>query len=287
MPKLQSILLATDLRPASRQAGKVAVQLAAAFGARIMPLHAIEPLPHWPVEQHRPHKEAPLRDLVAELRGQGVEVADPTLVVGPPADTILHQAQQVDAGLIVMGAGDRTGDFRAFCGPVALTVAEFAPQPVLLVRPGEPPIRFQKVLCPIDHSETARRGLEHAILLARQFGSELVVLSVVPEVNWLAAAMETGQFAAARTEYDKQWRAEFDKALAAANFDNVKMQREVRQGSADEQIAAAAQEHQADVLIMGATGRTGLARILLGSTTRRVLQRLPCSLLMVKDKAMV
>jgi hypothetical protein len=38
------------------------------------------------------------------------------------------------------------------------------------------------------------------------------------------------------------------------------------------------------VLVMGATGRTGLARVLLGSVTRRVLRDLPCSLLSVKDE---
>ena len=35
---------------------------------------------------------------------------------------------------------------------------------------------------------------------------------------------------------------------------------------------------------MGATGRTGLAQILLGSTTRRLLRQLPCSLLTVKQE---
>ena len=35
---------------------------------------------------------------------------------------------------------------------------------------------------------------------------------------------------------------------------------------------------------MGATGRTGLVRVLLGSVTRRVLRQLPCSLLLVKDQ---
>jgi hypothetical protein len=36
---------------------------------------------------------------------------------------------------------------------------------------------------------------------------------------------------------------------------------------------------------MGATGRTGIVRVLLGSVTRRVLRQLPCSLLLVKDQA--
>ena len=48
--------------------------------------------------------------------------------------------------------------------------------------------------------------------------------------------------------------------------------REFRQGSPHEQITAAARERGADLLVMGATGRTGLVRVLLGSVTRRVLR---------------
>ena len=54
-----------------------------------------------------------------------------------------------------------------------------------------------------------------------------------------------------------------------------------------EQIVTVAKDCQADVIIMGATGRTGLTRLLLGSTTRRVLQQLPCSLLTVKEADVV
>ena len=61
------------------------------------------------------------------------------------------------------------------------------------------------------------------------------------------------------------------------------MTKEVRHGLAHQQIILAAQEHQADLIVMGATGRTGLARVLIGSTTRRVLEHLPCSLLTVKQ----
>jgi nucleotide-binding universal stress UspA family protein len=49
---LQSILLATDFRPASEQAAEVAVRLASAFGSRVNLLHVLEPLPSWPVALH-------------------------------------------------------------------------------------------------------------------------------------------------------------------------------------------------------------------------------------------
>jgi nucleotide-binding universal stress UspA family protein len=45
---LQSILLATDFRPASQGAARVATRLAAAFGSRVSLLHVLEPVPWWP-----------------------------------------------------------------------------------------------------------------------------------------------------------------------------------------------------------------------------------------------
>jgi nucleotide-binding universal stress UspA family protein len=182
-----------------------------------------------------------------------------------------------------MGAGERSRFDRFSVGPVATAVIEHAAQPVLAVRPGDPAPRFQKILCPVDQSGPSGRGLRNAIRLARAFGGEVVILTVVPEVSWLTAAVVSGRLASARTEYESKWREEFERFLAGIPTHEVKATREVRHGKPHEQIIAAAREHQADVIVAGATGRTGLVRVLLGSTTRRLLEQLPCSLLVVKD----
>ena len=48
MKTLKTILFATDLLPASREAGDAAVQLASAFGSQVTILHVLEPVPLWP-----------------------------------------------------------------------------------------------------------------------------------------------------------------------------------------------------------------------------------------------
>lgn len=289
MRNVQSILLATDLRPASLAAANVAVQLASAFGSRVTLLHVLEPLPGWPValHEHRQKTEGPLREFGHQLTEQKVQVADSLIVIGPPADTIVRKANEIDADLILIGAGERSRFDRFSVGPVATAVIEHAPQPVLAVRPGEPVARFRKILCPVDQSGASGRGLRNAIRLARALGGELVILTVVPEVSWLTAAVETGQFADAKAEYETKWRDEFTAFLANIPTHDVKATKDVRHGAPHEQIVAAVQDHQADVIIMGATGRTGLVRVLLGSTTRRVLEQLPCSLLTVKEEDVV
>ena len=56
----------------------------------------------------------------------------------------------------------------------------------------------------------------------------------------------------------------------------------LRTGRPADEILEAVRQHDADLIVMGTTGKSGLSRILIGSTTRRVLNRLPCSLLTVK-----
>jgi nucleotide-binding universal stress UspA family protein len=283
---LQSILLATDFRPACQEAVQAAARLASAFGSRVSLLHVFEPLPWWPDAPRAIQEQAAalLRQVAADLTAQNVAVAEPLTEVGSPGDTIVRKAQDLDVDLIVMGAGDQSRFDRYSVGPVAEEVLELAPQPVLAVRPGGPAPRFKKILCPVDQSAASRQGLQNASRLARVFGGHLAVLTVVPAVSWLSAAAATGQFAGAAAEYETKWRSEFEQSLRGVSFAEVKWQAEVRQGAPDQQIIAAAREQQADLIVMGATGRTGLARVLLGSVTRRVLQQLPCSLLVVKQE---
>lgn len=289
MSVLQSILLASDFRPASKEAAQVAVRLASVFSSRVSLLHVIEPLPSWPVALNLFQDQAAslLRQLADDLTGQNVAVADQVVAVGPAGDTIVQNAQELDVDLILMGAGEESRFERFAVGPVAEEVLELAPQPVLAVRPGGPASSFKKILCPVDQSAVSRRGLLNAIRLARVFGGHLVVLTVVPTVNWLSAAVATGQMAGAATEYETKWRSEFEQFLQDIPFAEVKWQSEVRQGAPDQQIITAAREHQAELIVMGATGRTGVSRVLLGSVTRRVLQQLPCSLLAVKQEDVV
>jgi hypothetical protein len=86
------------------------------------------------------------------------------------------------------------------------------------------------------------------------------------------------------TQHEFAWRDEFERFLREVDFGQVRWRKELRKGRAAKEIIAAAEEHQSDVIVMGSTGRSGLARMLMGSVTRRVLQQLPCSLLTLKQE---
>jgi nucleotide-binding universal stress UspA family protein len=289
MRMLQSILFATDFRPASLAAEGAAVQLAGAFGSKVWPLHVLESLPGWPVALHEQREQVrPLLDEVARrLAAHKVAVAEPVVAIGPPVDTIVRRARDTDADLVLIGAGEKSrfGEFRS--GPIAEAVLQQATAPVLAIVPTEPPPRFKTLLCPVDLSEISVRAVDNAIRLARALLARVVVMTVVPEVSWVTAAVASGALAGAREAHAEAWRADFHRFVQKTDWSGVSWSPDIRYGRPPEQIAAAIRDHSADLLVMGSTGRTGLVRALLGSTTRRVLRDLPCSLLVVKDEDVV
>lgn len=287
MHMMQSVLLATDYRPASQAAEQVLVRLASVFGSTVTLLHVLEPLPSWPVAlvEEREQASKPLREMVRWLTNQKVEVKESAIAIGSPAETIIRKAEEYNADLILIGAGDRSRFDRFTPGPVADAVLQHASLPVLAVYPGGRTLQFRKILCPVDHSSVSSRGLRNAIKLTRAFDAELVVLSVVPEVSWLTAHVSKRSLQEeAFDRYQRQWREDFDRFIANHSFDGVKWTREVRLGSPHQQILAAVEEHQADLIVMGSSGRAGVARVFMDSVTRRILQELPCSLLSVKNE---
>jgi nucleotide-binding universal stress UspA family protein len=163
-------------------------------------------------------------------------------------------------------------------------VLQHAAKPVLAVRDGDPTVQFGKILCPVDMSATSARGLANALQLARAFRGELVVVTVVPTPHWLAGFPEIRNLPDGGTSNEHTWRDEFNQFLAMAGVGDIRCEHEIRSGQPHDEIIASARAHGADLIVMGSTGRTGLARILMGSVIRRVIQQLPCSILAVKQQ---
>jgi nucleotide-binding universal stress UspA family protein len=287
MKNLESILFASDFRPGSRDAAGVAVRLAASFGSHVTLFHVLEPLPHGrPALMHmnREHATAQMRELAGDLTNKRVVLDETATAVGHPADVITRKADEIGADLILIGAGEISRHDHFALGPNAAAIMQHASKPVLAVRPGEPAALFGKILCPVDMSAASMRGLLNAIRLAHAFGSHLLVVTVVPAPNWFELVVEAKSLAEIKAEHDRDWQASFEQFLLTAPLGNVSWAKEIRAGSPHTEIIATAAAHQSDLIVMGSTGRTGLARVLMGSVTRRVIQQLPCSLLTVKPE---
>lgn len=289
MRSLRTLLLATDFGHASKAVAVVTVRLARVFGTRVTPLHVVDVDSDSALIDYfrRQVGQLMMEPLVTMLAEEKIEAAHPVVLTGPVVDQVLRKADEIDADLIVVGAGEPRDDGTVAPGPIAEAVIQQARQPVLAIRPGTPPQAFRQILCPFDGSSTSLRGLKNAIRLAQAFQSQLTVLSVVPEVNWVTAAAEVGSLTHVHELYADRWEESFLAALNETDFGDVSWSKVVRCGSPAQEILATAAEKQADLIVMGATGKSGVMRVLLGSTTRRVLRKLPCSLLVVHDEDML
>lgn len=281
MRSLKSILVATNLTSANEQLFETVVNFAWSFGSRLTVLHVQPHHELGPLDAYCQGLEAKLTEEIAQrFANEHAGVNEIAIETGSPATTILRKANEIEADLIAISTGENSQRV----GPIAQAVIEHAHQPVLAVHPGQHNAKIQTVLCPVDMSSVSMRGLRNAIRLAKGFHAKLHVLSILPEVSWLTAAEQSGQLAHAQSAFAGQWVERLNQFLADADFQGVSWTQEVRKGYIDDEICAMAHQRQADLIVMGTTGMTGAAQILLGSTTRRVLQQLPCSLLTVKDE---
>jgi nucleotide-binding universal stress UspA family protein len=140
-------------------------------------------------------------------------------------------------------------------------------------------IAIQRVLCPVDSSEFSARALAHAVALARWYGAEVTVLHVYTAAPPPASIFEGGT-PPPLAEPDRQriheWVRSFTEPYLTAD---VASRIEIREGTAAAGIVEAAAN--ADMVVIGTHGRGGFERLLLGSTTEKVIRTAPCPVLTV------
>ncbi|NPB02313.1 MAG: universal stress protein [Methanopyri archaeon] len=144
-----------------------------------------------------------------------------------------------------------------------------------------------KILVPFDGSEVSERALRWALLDAAGHGIPIKVLYVVDE-RAVEAAAARGSAEAAREELRKKGERILDKVDEIAEelgCEDVKVEKKIREGVPWEEIVKEAEEDEdVNLIIMGSHGRTGITRVLLGSTAENVARHAPVSVLVVKKE---
>jgi nucleotide-binding universal stress UspA family protein len=141
--RFRTVMLATDMSPASQAATDTALELAATFGSRLLAVSVIDPgslrLPGGRfsarVDQVRAERERYAQELVARGRALGVAV-DFLVWEGDPGEAIVEAAQSEHADMIVVGSHGRGTVGRFLIGSVSDFVVRQASCPVLVVRTG-------------------------------------------------------------------------------------------------------------------------------------------------------
>jgi len=137
---------------------------------------------------------------------------------------------------------------------------------------------YRKILVAYDGTAFSDAALGEAIAIARDSDGEIAVVTAVERNTEMEAMAPELDRKFEEKAVDDLRRAE--KKVKAAGVKLVP--REISDDPPHEAVIEAAKELQSDIIVMGTHGRTGLMRLLMGSTTERVIGHAPCSVLVVR-----
>jgi nucleotide-binding universal stress UspA family protein len=136
---------------------------------------------------------------------------------------------------------------------------------------------IHEILYPTDFSECGRYAGSYAAMLARTFDASLHIL----HVPFAGFPLRKGEWADASSgELVRSGLVHAERLLHEAEFRGLQVRTSVMEGLIEEEIWKAAE--QADLIVMGTHGRTGLSRIMLGSVAEKVVGTARCPVLVVK-----
>jgi nucleotide-binding universal stress UspA family protein len=145
---------------------------------------------------------------------------------------------------------------------------------------------FEKILCPVDFSESSDRALDYALALARRHGGRVSVMHVLPTVladpeiypYLTEPVLASGE---ARDRAYGRLGAFVHRALA----DGIGAEVVLEDGDVVDEVLEKAKRLEADLIVMGTHGRRGFRRLLLGSVTERVLRQAEAPVLSISPSA--
>lgn len=138
------------------------------------------------------------------------------------------------------------------------------------------------VICPVDFSDPSRTALRYASAIADHFGARLIVLTV-NELLLAEAAANAGMGTAFTVDTERELRRFCGDELAHAAPGAKTLEFRVAVGKAAIEILRQAREEEADLIVMGSHGRSGLRKMFFGSTTERVLRETSVPVLVTPD----
>lgn len=304
------IVCATDLGPTGALAVELAARMAAATGSPLRIVHVTGAGPELIAGEPMNEADRVLRERLrtrieasaAALEKERVRAqsfghhAEAELLEGRPWEEVIEYATRHEASLIVVGphghagpmSGSR-GELREWIlGSTADRILRHADCPVLVgPRSAEhaTPLRGARWLVAVDYSDSSDAALALAKRLAPAFEAKLIPFHVATldlsaegdefrlnDPIRFAEALETQEGREHEKKLADHVREELGEELAV----------KVGIGTPARLVAQAANELDAKLIVMGTRGRTGIAHLLLGSTTERTLRRSDVPVLCVR-----
>lgn len=227
----------------------------------------------WRLERERASER-----LVAELHGRGLTVRAHVLTDGDTVPLLLAHIQKWELDLVIKTAREADVPTGRVYSTVATRLLQRSPCPVWIVRPRQQPgaARVLAAVGPFGGAYEAQKAdsdvLDVATQLAAARGGELHLVSA-----WYPLMMRRYLSAEDYRVYVRSCKldaVEGLRQLLAAHPTKVAWKNvHVKSGPADQVIARVADEIDADVIVVGSAGRTGLRRWIMGNTVEDVLRQ--------------
>jgi nucleotide-binding universal stress UspA family protein len=312
---IERILVPVDFSHHANAAMRLAISLANRWRSRITVLHvdplpgmgtvAVEPIYIAPQvfeglhAEHDASVEKNLREICDDFAPRAVEgvVVEAERRRGEAVEGIVEFAREEGIDLIVMGSQGVSGFTQLLLGSVADKVSRTAPCPVLIAgrdddtREDERSLR--RVIVAVDYSRFSMPVARMAAALTAPGGTlELLHVWTQPYYSALSASLggehegvrgmiDAGRQAeAARIE---AFAAELDRSLAESEVEVVQY---IGTGTSAMAILERAEEVSADLIALGAHGRSGLDERLLGTVADRVLRHARMPVLLYPEGAL-
>lgn len=289
------VLLATDGSEEAEMAATTAVNLANNTHSE---LHILTVGPGYPAydvrvpevaEELRQQTQEILDEQTKKIEQAGGKIAQRHLRLAEnhpgfehhPSDDVVRVAEEIGAGLIVLGTRGRGGVRRALMGSVSDSVVRHAHCPVMMVR-GEAVVFPNKILVATDRSEEAELAARTAADLAKSSGSELHVVHVAHMERVFATEPEIEALVQQRAQEARELLDEEVERIEAAG--GTPAQTHLKVGKPDAEITHLAEELGAGLIILGSRGRGGIRRALMGSVSSSVVQHAHCPVMVVRPE---
>ena len=138
---------------------------------------------------------------------------------------------------------------------------------------------MKNILVAHDGSESADKALFEAASVAEKFGAKVSIISVVPNLCF-------SEIGADCDTVTKLYRAEIEGAMEGVKSllkdKGIDAEVVILEGSPADVIVDAAKARNADLIVVGSTGKHATERTLLGSVSSKVAANAPCSVLVVR-----
>jgi nucleotide-binding universal stress UspA family protein len=139
---------------------------------------------------------------------------------------------------------------------------------------------IQKILIPIDGSESSKRALEFGIAIAKSAKAKITILEVIEDFGPLPGYYEAAPPGKDRVKWISEQR--FDKVHTILDDSTIQWDRKVAEGYAADEILNTAEQGKYDMIVIGSRGMGAVGRFLVGSVSDRVVHHAHCSVTVVR-----